>query len=47
MADTLVNFGLGALILTFIVSLYGIGAAVLGYTRSRTACWRAPGMQCC
>ena len=35
MVDTLVNVGLGALVLTFIVSLYGIGAAVFGYTRKQ------------
>ena len=30
MVDTLVNFGFGALLLTFLVSLYGIGAALYG-----------------
>jgi len=36
MVDTLVNFGLGALILTFLVGLYGIGAAVYGYQKKES-----------
>jgi len=36
MTDTLVNFGLGALVLTFMVGLYGIGSAVYGYMKKET-----------
>jgi cytochrome c-type biogenesis protein CcmF len=35
MVDTLVNFGFGSLVLTFIVSLYGVGAALYGQARKQ------------
>jgi len=37
MVDTLVNFGLGALVLAFLVSVFGIGAALFGQSRKEQA----------
>ncbi len=35
MVDTLVNFGFGSLVITFLVSLFGIGAALYGVTQKK------------